>query len=719
MKSKKLISLLCVVALSASSFASLTAFAAQGDKIGSDLVNLNFNSTTNFAAADPADPNYDGVLANGTSTGSVTVPILADGTAVKTLGEGQTAALTVVTGSRANGDRGWYTDSEGALVKTGSYYSIEEKTAEDKYLHMSFPQFGDYTTNGRHAIVNFPATYTATAEKDYVVEFKARFVSGMNAGVTSTANPYNPVLRLGTFTAKPANAVEINKRDLEIGDDWVTVKAVTSLKGTKVYLNGSETYSATSTTTTSISGFGLYSEDGQSNIAPPLDVKGDSLLADKHTLTPVVDIDDLVIYEAEPEKEADITIKYVDANNQAITGKADVTLTGIVGKQFTAPASYKVNFNKDDDQYYTYTSGGDTPITISETAANNVITLKFTATDKPTVTFKGVCGTKELGTIGTAKGMPGEDVTSDAYAHAYMQDSDNKWYEKIEVQGGPRGNIGTYNLSAKVGSADSTVNVAYKPAYNVVEFIEAEDDETATADSSSTYSTNYPKLYASGGQWRKSGDAGDYVTGFYTSPVEKAGTYEITVRSYGPDKRSGAIGTLDREGKENKYAVKIAELTTEGINTTTATADLEEGNLFWVGKNSADMSSSKSTAKKMDEIDYIVVKDVNVDAAPVPEVTIGNISGYDETVQLTLTNSEEFLPLGINPKVTLIQAVYDGTTLSDVKVWNNIEISSQTGGVTAEISDAIFDEDSVFYVWDAVGGVRPLGAAKPYTAERI
>ena len=721
MKSKKLISLLCAAALTASSLASLTAFAAAGDKIGSDLLSLNFNSTTNFEGTPAITDDYAGVLANGTNTASVTATILTDGTAVKTVGEGQTAGLTLVTTNRqrnsGSGDRGWYEDNAdpAVLVKNGSWFAIEEKTTGDNYLHMNFPCFGYYLDQGTYAHADFPATYTATAEKDYVVEFKAKFNNGIKEGAVSTENPYNPVLRIGTFDAstKTANAVEINKRALEIGDDWITVKVVTSLKGTKVYLNGSDVYSATAPTATSITGFGLYSEDGHTNVPVPLDIKGDSLDAAKHAVSPSVDIDDLVIYEAEPEKEVDVTINYVDANDTAIEGKASVTLTGIVGKQFTVPASYKVAFNKDDDQYYTYTSGGDTPITVVD--GTNTINLKFTATDKPTVTFKGVCGTKELGTIGTAKGMPGEKVTSADYAHAYMQDADEKWYEKVDVLGGPRGNIATFNLEATVGSENSTVNVAYKPAYDVVEFIEVENDETASADSNSTYSTNYPKLYASGGQWRKSGDAGEYVTGFYTSAVEAAGTYEITVRSYGPDKRSGAIGVLDREGKENKYATKIAELNTDGLNTTTVTADLEEGNLFWVGKNSAEMSSSKSTAKKMDEIDYIVVKNTSLDAAPVPAVTIGDVDTTAATAALTLTNKEEFTALGITPKVTLIQAVYNGTTLSDVKIWNNIEINSTTGTATATITGAATGA-SVFYVWDTVGGVRPLGVAKTVTA---
>lgn len=716
MKSKKLISLLCAGALTASSFAAfaVTASAAAGDTV----------STSTFEDA-----------AGGTTT-EVDKWALVDGAAAST----KVNAYSAWTGNNWGGATGQVAVYYGNATEKNTYFADVIGT-----------QKVDNTTV-------WTDTYTATTvEAPSVVGTKSLYFAtqhGMNKTITLTISPTVPASSTKNYgvnfdmllTDAAYGAEHEGKREYTIS--LSDILKLDIIDGDLYYFDG---------TTKIDTGIDLPVEGKWYNFDLKVDMEnkqfkgtikaydGDTLgttaaaeiqlAAFAGTATSITTlaaesvrydggnkgavncaIDNFVVKEVAPTGYDSVTVNFKSASTTLKT----TTVLAETGTTFTASDAYKVPFatetSREAKKYYVYDTTSTDSVAVAEGA---VINLNFTESAMPKTSVVGVVqGTEtQIGEIVSDYVVPGEKVTG--YAHQYMKGTDNKWYEKVDVLGGPRTTYPTYDVTATGGTEAVTVNVAYKPAYNVVEYIEAEDDETATADSSSTYSTNYPKLYASGGQWRKSGDAGDYVTGFYTSAVEKAGTYEITVRSYGPDKRSGAIGTLDRADKENKYAVKIAELNTDGLNTTTATADLEAGNVFWVGKNSADMSSSKSTAKKMDEIDYIVVKDKSLDAAPVPEVTIGNISAYNETVQLTLTNSEEFLPLGINPKVTLIQAVYDGTTLSDVKVWNNIEISSQTGGVTEEISDAMFDEDSVFYVWDAVGGVRPLGAAKPYTAELI
>ncbi len=273
-KTKKILALITALSVSTSAFASFATVAS------AENTELWKNSFDDLEA---------GVFLAGVDVGAETDSETIPG-------------LTFTTGTRGSGDRGVYTDTNGDTVYSGSHYAVEEKAAGDNCLHLGFPHFGDFSTNGRWAYVDFAETYAATETTDIVMDFDLKLKDGIVVGVTdeTNANQTNPVLRIGSFdaTAKTATAIEINKDALGIGDEWVDARIVTSATGSKLYINGVEAEAAANAAVTSITQIGLYSSDAASNVSPPLDVQGDSINADTPTKTPSVDIDNFVIYSA-------------------------------------------------------------------------------------------------------------------------------------------------------------------------------------------------------------------------------------------------------------------------------------------------------------------------------------------------------------------------------------------------------------------------------------
>ncbi|MGN0108377.1 MAG: hypothetical protein ACI4A5_11880 [Hominilimicola sp.] len=408
-------------------------------------------------------------------------------------------------------------------------------------------------------------------------------------------------------------------------------------------------------------------------------------------------IDNFTVTEAAAVTYEDVTINFKSGDTTLKTE----TVKAETGTTLTASDSYKVDFateaSREAGKYYVYDNTSTDSVTVAEGAAIN---LNFTETAMPTTTIKAVTGDSktEIGTIVSAKVVPGETVTD--YANEYMQGSDDKWYQKNDGNKNNRGDV--YNVSATGGKEDTTVTVDYKPAFDVVSYKEAEDDEDVT---DGTYSANYPKENASGGKWVQSATASNYCTGFLTAPVEKAGTYSITVRMYNNTDRPAYVATLE-SGKETKYANKIGKISGAGLLVNTFTAELAAGDCFYVGKTS-ELAESSSEAKIIGDVDYIVVKDVNVDAEPVANVTL-TYAKDGKTVSLT-HDQDRTVP------VTLIHASYDNGVLSDMETFS-LDVTSGTTATTQALAKTVKAGDKLM-VWDSLNGMKPLAESHTITAE--
>ena len=129
-----------------------------------------------------------------------------------------------------------------------------------------------------------------------------------------------------------------------------------------------------------------------------------------------------------------------------------------------------------------------------------------------------------------------------------------------------------------------------------------------------------------------------------------------------------------------------------------------------------------SSAKSVALIDNIITYEVDEISAevlpeeyvPIPRVTIGDYASASKSLALTLENKEAFADENIaNAAVTIIHAKYTDHALTDVKTYENVEISSATGTGTLTLAedDTVADGD-VFYVWDSLKKPRSFGAAK-------
>lgn len=292
MKSKKLVSLLCASAMSVSAFAGLMVAnaATEADIIWSD--------------------NFDG---HGTG-------VIIDSDSAQETNNDVIPGMMLATCTRGNGDSGsgTYEDSDGNTVESGSFYSIEEKSATDKYFHISFPHFGDFATNGRWAYIDFASkdapnvkkAYEPTDAQDVVMDFDLRMIDGMVHGSSEDRGGANPVLRIGAFDAssKAATAIEISRDDANIPEnEWVHARIVLSkANGAKLYINQQEVTNALGASTLKkIETIGLYNYDDTAVLAPGKDNinanntpsdGGSYADADKPTKTAIADIDNLVFY---------------------------------------------------------------------------------------------------------------------------------------------------------------------------------------------------------------------------------------------------------------------------------------------------------------------------------------------------------------------------------------------------------------------------------------
>lgn len=410
-------------------------------------------------------------------------------------------------------------------------------------------------------------------------------------------------------------------------------------------------------------------------------------------------IDNFVVEELAETKYNDITVNIKSDGTVIKTYTANEE----DGETYTAGAAYKAPFTTEASlaayKYYKYDITSTDSVVSAEGAT---IDLNFIETDMPTVTFNATVGdSKQLvKTINEIKAVPGDSVST--YLNEYIKGTDNKWYQKDDGRTGGRGDM--YEVTVKASEENSVETVNYKPANNVVSFLEAEDSENAVESedglAGGTFNTDYIRAYASGGVWAQSTTGSNYPTGFYTEPVAEAGTYEVTVRTHDM-KRTAAIAKVAEDGT----MTKIGQTTYDsGIGISTAKAELAAGEKIWVGKNEEiGTDDAAASTKLINDVDYIVVKDANKKADTDPVVTFS----YANKVASLTSDKDRTV------KAVVIHAQYsNGSVLTDVKQ-HPVDILSGATPTTVNIEEPVYEGDK-FMVWETLDGLKPL-LATPYT----
>ncbi len=264
--------------------------------------------------------------------------------------------------------------------------------------------------------------------------------------------------------------------------------------------------------------------------------------------------------------ETDITINFVYGDeNTAIPSESLPTGTVTSDKQYsgqTYVAEYPATFDavEGDAKYrYTYAGAeGDDTITVSETAADNVITLKYAREqlEYKNVVAKAVdaAGT-ELETLASGTIVVG-DTLSYSYSK-YLTDADNKVTYVCDT---------TQYSASLVASADDAANsavVAYSAYDGTAYFVEQEDITNSSAAQSLT-SPNY-----SGGIAYRGDTAG--VEAF---TVADAGIYSVTVAASCRNTNNNSTFTVYKNSVEEANIIASGDVKGTSQNTVQAQGTL-------------------------------------------------------------------------------------------------------------------------------------------------
>ncbi len=236
MKSRKIISLLSAAAMSASVFSGLALTAhAEDTVLWSDTFDLQ-STKEKFVYREGSGPTTD----------AETIP-----------------GIMMSTTNRSGGDE-------------GSYYSIAEKSTDDKYLNVGQTFFGDYLKNERWAHIDFindqseVTSFTATADTDIVIDFDMLMKDGVDAANSNAT--IDPVLRIGGFAGEKSlnDVIEISRDEEKIAENtWVDVRIIVTDEGATAYVNGTE--ATTNAAMTSIASIGFIVPDGTTTYNPTVE----------------------------------------------------------------------------------------------------------------------------------------------------------------------------------------------------------------------------------------------------------------------------------------------------------------------------------------------------------------------------------------------------------------------------------------------------------------
>ena len=634
MKSRKIISLLSAAAMSASVFSGLALTAhAEDTVLWSDTFDLQ-STKEKFVYREGSGPTTD----------AETIP-----------------GIMMSTTNRSGGDE-------------GSYYSIAEKSTDDKYLNVGQTFFGDYLKNERWAHIDFindqseVTSFTATADTDIVIDFDMLMKDGVDAA--NSNETIDPVLRIGGFAGEKSlnDVIEISRDEEKIAENtWVDVRIIVTYEGATAYVNGTE--ATTNAAMTSIASIGFIVPDGTTTYNPtvegaaPAEIGFDNVVvyssdAGVTTATsaaPAATAQDpgTVTYETVPEPAAPEDLYLVASEN------FDSSTAGRV-------AHYSVSDYVYENVVATFMVG-QTEVENDAAGENNWTITTNTATDPDEGTNNYIAannGRRSSGGRGPKMefnyGEIAERETVVAQFATRLHSSDGQPAEMIF-------------LGSDVVS--STTNNVAAPVAMITTDANADSEVYVCANPLTKGGANV--IQVPDGQW-------------ITVKIE-------AYRSEG--KTAGAKISVDVDGElkyifgsEEEYA-NLQDDNRSGINTLPLIS-FRSGNASFYGNGNASNTSN--------DIDNISIYSSNEPEASAADGVTMTVNEDDQTVSLTATTAGS---------AVLVQASYNtAKVLSDINV---VPVSITVDGIALSASGEgaqlnAFTRGDKFMVFDSLADLTPL-----------
>ena len=302
------------------------------------------------------------------------------------------------------------------------------------------------------------------------------------------------------------------------------------------------------------------------------------------------------------------TVKFVDSTTGNDLKTAVVHEGELVGASASASDEEKASFTIGDSKYLYVAEGSTTSIkSLSSTASENIITLKFREAETFTYTVNAVDASNNI-LAQIATGSIKEDETKTVY-YTMAVTYGGKWY-KTGIK-----NAEPYYGIVISSTVNGTQNITFAETTDFDYFVEGNDLST---NKSYAAGTGVAGRMSSGNASRMA--KGQYV---YTSPLE-GGVYNITIRVRN---QRGAASTetfeclkvRDGEGTTTNLLQNFDVWSNGTLETRTITnVEIPDGYAFQIDANGSSNSNL--------EIDYLTFKKLVVTTAAIPTSGYGTIA---------------------------------------------------------------------------------------------
>ncbi len=443
-----------------------------------------------------------------------------------------------------------FTNADGARMTISN---VEDETLSSKVINFkcgnanavafAYYDFSSLVENASKVTVSFDYYTTAIAGQGYISLSDATLHTKDNGGFTGKNNwgygSNGAIFHVGCSRFGTSNSQEVNGTQMSdwSASTWRHVDAIVDVVNKTVSYTITDMSGNTLTT-----GSDANYLNNSASACTQIDVY--------EANTGEIQIDNLSItsFVDDAVKSTTYTVKYQDADGNTL--KEAVEYPTFVGMLVEANTLDMATFyNSDATEKYVYSSG-NTKITASENATDNVITLVFNVYGQVDYQITAVNGTNTLGLL--AEGKAYSDGSTTIYWNKFKQ-FEGQWYETT-------GNYG--KTITETGNTDVIYNVS-----DIAYFVESEDINKSRSAAATKTGTEYSggstsRHYANSSWWTDAFEDGGVFTLYF--PYSMANASESTI----------IIGTRDADGNITESDLK---LTTSSAGSFSAVVTIPAG----------------------------------------------------------------------------------------------------------------------------------------------